>query len=123
MRNEVVLPQPDGPRSEKNSPRSIAMSTPSTATKSPKRFSTSTSSMTPSPMISANLPLPRTGSRLLPMGSHRRNVTGRNLATIDEFWDLLYAKDWDALAALFAPDAEYTDVPTPADDLAHGPDQ
>jgi limonene-1,2-epoxide hydrolase len=47
----------------------------------------------------------------------------RNRATIDGFWDLLYAKDWDGLRALFAPEAEYTDVPTPDDDVARGPDQ
>jgi len=47
----------------------------------------------------------------------------RNETTIEGFWDLLYAKDWDALAALFAPEAEYTDVPTPDDDVAHGPEQ
>jgi ketosteroid isomerase-like protein len=46
----------------------------------------------------------------------------RNRATIDRFWGLLYAKDWDGLAALFAPDGEYTDVPTPADDVARGPE-
>ena len=44
-------------------------------------------------------------------------------ATIDRFWELLYAKDWDGLGALFAPEAEYTDVPTPDDDVARGPDQ
>src|SRR5258708_38387657 len=38
MRNVVVLPQPEGPRSETNSPDSSSRSTPSTATESPKRF-------------------------------------------------------------------------------------
>ena len=47
----------------------------------------------------------------------------RNRATVDAFWELLYAKDWDALQALFAPEAEYTDVPTPEDDVARGPEQ
>jgi ketosteroid isomerase-like protein len=47
----------------------------------------------------------------------------RNKATIDGFWRLLYAKDWDGLATLFAPQAEYTDVPTPADVVARGPEQ
>jgi len=46
----------------------------------------------------------------------------RNEATIAGFWNLLYTKDWDALAALFAPEGEYTDVPTPADDVARGPE-
>jgi ketosteroid isomerase-like protein len=45
-----------------------------------------------------------------------------NQATIDRFWGLLYAKDWDGLTALFAPDGEYTDVPTPEDDVARGPE-
>jgi ketosteroid isomerase-like protein len=45
-----------------------------------------------------------------------------NKATIDGFWNLLYAKDWDGLAALFAPNGEYTDVPTPEDDVARGPE-
>jgi hypothetical protein len=37
MRNSVVLPQPEGPSSVKNSPASIPRLTPSTAVKSPKR--------------------------------------------------------------------------------------
>ncbi|MET0160944.1 MAG: nuclear transport factor 2 family protein [Acidimicrobiales bacterium] len=51
------------------------------------------------------------------------NDAERNRQVIEEFWGLLYAKDWDGLAALFAPEAEYTDVPTPDDDVAHGPEQ
>ena len=47
----------------------------------------------------------------------------RNRQVIEEFWGLLYAKDWDGLAPLFAPEAEYTDVPTPDDDVAHGREQ
>jgi len=47
----------------------------------------------------------------------------RNLATVERLWALLYAKAWDELPGLFAPDAEYTDVPTPADDVARGPAQ
>ena len=43
IRSVVVLPQPDGPSSEKNSPGAISRSMPSTATSSPKRFSSSTS--------------------------------------------------------------------------------
>ena len=45
-----------------------------------------------------------------------------NKATIERFWETLYRKDWEALARFFAYDAEYTDVPTPDDDVAHGPD-
>ena len=35
MRSVVVFPQPDGPRSEKNSPATMSSETPSTATTSP----------------------------------------------------------------------------------------
>ena len=40
-----------------------------------------------------------------------------------EFWATLYARDWDAIASFFTPDSEYTDVASPADDVARGPDQ
>jgi len=40
IRSEVVLPHPDGPSIEKNSPRPTVMVTSSTATVSPKRFVT-----------------------------------------------------------------------------------
>src|SRR5664279_3902608 len=40
MRSEVVLPQPDGPSIEKNSPRPTVIVTLSTATISPNRFVT-----------------------------------------------------------------------------------
>jgi ketosteroid isomerase-like protein len=46
-----------------------------------------------------------------------------NRAVVERFWEALYARDWDALRGFFAPEAEYTDVPTPDDDLAVGPDQ
>src|SRR5215470_12075049 len=38
MRSRVVLPHPDGPRSEKNSPRRMSSETASTAATSPKRL-------------------------------------------------------------------------------------
>jgi hypothetical protein len=41
IRIKVVLPQPDGPSSEKNSPLRISTDTPSTATTPPKRLETS----------------------------------------------------------------------------------
>ena len=40
MRRVVVLPQPEGPRIEKNSPGATSNDTPSTATVSPKRLRT-----------------------------------------------------------------------------------
>ncbi len=44
--NKVVLPQPEGPSSEKNSPRPMAKSAASTATKSPNSLRTFSSTMT-----------------------------------------------------------------------------
>lgn len=46
-----------------------------------------------------------------------------NKALVARFWRDLYRRDWEALRAHLAPDAEYTDVPTPDDDVARGPDQ
>ncbi|MGO8870221.1 MAG: nuclear transport factor 2 family protein [Acidimicrobiales bacterium] len=46
-----------------------------------------------------------------------------NKERVRDFWDALYARDWDAIASFFAQDSEYTDVPSPADDVAHGPDR
>jgi len=33
-----------------------------------------------------------------------------NKAVVDGHWSSMYAKDWDAVAARFAPEAEYMDV-------------
>lgn len=46
-----------------------------------------------------------------------------NRRTVERFWATLYRRDWDALAGFFTDDAEYTDVPSPADDVAVGADQ
>ena len=46
-RSVVVLPQPEGPRSEKNSPPGISMSIRSTATTSSNRFTSSSSRTSP----------------------------------------------------------------------------
>ena len=46
IRRVVVLPQPDGPSSEKNSPAAIVKQASSTATKSAKRLVTWSISMT-----------------------------------------------------------------------------
>jgi len=43
-------------------------------------------------------------------------------AIVERFWETMYRKDWDALGGFFADDAEYTDVPTPDDDVAVGPE-
>ena len=42
---------------------------------------------------------------------------------IEEFWATLYQRDFEGLKEFFTPDGEYTDVPSPADDVARGPDQ
>src|SRR5688572_18493394 len=49
MRRSVVLPQPEGPRREKNSPRLIAKETPSTAATVPKCLDTCLISITSPP--------------------------------------------------------------------------
>jgi limonene-1,2-epoxide hydrolase len=45
-----------------------------------------------------------------------------NKATVRAFWDALYRRDWVEIAGFFGPESEYTDVPSPADDIAHGPE-
>ncbi len=47
--------------------------------------------------------------------------TNRELA--EELWRRLYERDFEGVGALFAPDGEYTDMPTPPDDVARGPEQ
>jgi ketosteroid isomerase-like protein len=42
-------------------------------------------------------------------------------AVVAQLWADLYRRDFDAVGAHFAPDGEYTDVPSPADDVATGP--
>jgi limonene-1,2-epoxide hydrolase len=44
-----------------------------------------------------------------------------NRALIEQFWEDLYRRDFDRVGAYFAPDGEYTDMPTPPDDVARGP--
>jgi limonene-1,2-epoxide hydrolase len=51
------------------------------------------------------------------------DTTAVSRATIERFWQALYERDWDAIGAFFADDAEYTDVASPADDVARGPEQ
>jgi limonene-1,2-epoxide hydrolase len=46
-----------------------------------------------------------------------------NRAVAEQFWAALYDRDWDRIASFFTPESTYTDMPTPADDLAVGPDQ
>jgi ketosteroid isomerase-like protein len=46
-----------------------------------------------------------------------------NRKIVEQLWQLLYEKNFDGVGALFAADGEYTDMPTPADDVARGPAQ
>ncbi len=46
-----------------------------------------------------------------------------NKELIQKFWDTLYARDFDGVGAFFTADGEYTDVCSPADDVARGPAQ
>lgn len=45
-----------------------------------------------------------------------------NKEKVRAFWDALYERDWERIATFFGADSEYTDVPSPADDVARGPD-
>ena len=44
-----------------------------------------------------------------------------NRQLIEKFWGDLYRRDFEAVGAYFAADGEYTDVPSPEDDVARGP--
>jgi len=46
---------------------------------------------------------------------------GENKHVVAQLWRDLYARDFAAVGAHFLDDAEYTDVPSPADDVARGP--
>jgi limonene-1,2-epoxide hydrolase len=45
-----------------------------------------------------------------------------NKNTVMAFWTALYDRDWDRIAGFFGDQSEYTDVPSPDDDVARGPD-
>jgi hypothetical protein len=70
MRRVVVLPQPEGPRREKNSPRAIEKVTSSTAATSPKRLVTRSISMTGASaagFVPAAVASPSCGSMAVPV--------------------------------------------------------
>jgi ketosteroid isomerase-like protein len=50
-------------------------------------------------------------------------MSSDNRKIVEQLWDDLYSRDFDAVGAHFADNGEYTDVPTPADDVARGPEQ
>jgi limonene-1,2-epoxide hydrolase len=46
-----------------------------------------------------------------------------NKARAVDFWTALYERDWDRIGTFFTEESQYTDVPSPAEDVAHGPSQ
>jgi ketosteroid isomerase-like protein len=55
------------------------------------------------------------------VSSPERNDANKQL--VEQLWETLYRRDFEGVGALFADDGEYTDMPTPADDVARGPAQ
>jgi limonene-1,2-epoxide hydrolase len=51
------------------------------------------------------------------------NAADENRKVIEGFWEELYRQDLTAAASRFVPDGTYTDVGTPDDDVARGPDE
>ena len=41
------------------------------------------------------------------------STESENKALVAKFWETLYTRDWDAVAAFFDEDSHYEDVPTP----------
>jgi ketosteroid isomerase-like protein len=48
-------------------------------------------------------------------------TSDENKEIVRALWDALYRRDWDGIAGFFDARSEYTDVPSPADDVARGP--
>ena len=48
-------------------------------------------------------------------------TSDENKEIVGGLWDALYRRDWDGIAGFFDARSEYTDVPSPADDVARGP--
>ncbi|MGH9073499.1 MAG: nuclear transport factor 2 family protein [Acidimicrobiales bacterium] len=46
-----------------------------------------------------------------------------NKRVVTAFWDALYRRDWDRVAAFFVAGSRYTDMTTPAEDVATGPEE
>jgi limonene-1,2-epoxide hydrolase len=51
------------------------------------------------------------------------STADQNRTVIEGFWDDLYRQDLAGAASRFTPDGTYTDVGTPEDDVARGPDE
>jgi limonene-1,2-epoxide hydrolase len=43
-----------------------------------------------------------------------------NKDRVRSFWHALYDRDWDAIGSYFSEDSQYTDVPSPPEDVARG---
>ncbi len=52
-----------------------------------------------------------------------RMSSTENRATVEAFWAALYERDWDRIGSFFTDESQYTDVPSPEDDIAVGPAQ
>ena len=69
MRKDVVLPQPDGPSREKNSPAAMSSVTPSTATTRPSKVLVTFSSLMVAEVIRVTMLTPRPNAEEpLPIG-------------------------------------------------------
>jgi limonene-1,2-epoxide hydrolase len=44
-----------------------------------------------------------------------------NKEVVSSLWRALYERDWDRIGQFFSAESEYTDVPSPAEDVAKGP--
>ncbi len=51
------------------------------------------------------------------------DVATTNKEIVRRFWAALYERDWDGIGSFFGTESEYTDVPSPPDDVARGPAQ
>jgi limonene-1,2-epoxide hydrolase len=51
------------------------------------------------------------------------DLAAANRAVAEQFWAALYDRDWDRIASFFTAESAYTDMPTPPDDVAVGPEQ
>src|SRR5439155_15778874 len=67
---------------------------------------------------------PRIDARTVqPESAPAQELGVNNREIVEKLWADLYRRDFDAVGAAFADDGEYTDVPTPVDDVARGPAQ
>jgi limonene-1,2-epoxide hydrolase len=46
-----------------------------------------------------------------------------NRKLVTDFWSALYQRDWDRVGGFFTAESQYTDMTTPADEVAIGPEQ